>query len=416
VSSKRGQRRKACLGKVRHDTRAAATEAARVATGGRFWMRAYRCRTAPAGTSATPPASSAAPPARPKPSGDAPHDDTRGPPSMSTASRIEWTDATWNPVTGCTKVSPGCEHCYAERLHERFHGAGSFATLTSHEDRLALPLRWRRPRRVFVNSMSDLFHADVPNQFIAEVFAVMLLADRHTFQLLTKRPARMRSLCSSQDFWALVGQAAAARDVRRLVDVMHDPWWPLPNVWLGVSAEDQHWADIRIPQLLDTPAVVRFVSAEPLLGPISLHRYLPNGHGVRTRHNPRPSVLGTPLPALDWVIVGGESGPGARPMHPDWARDLRDQCTASRVAFLFKQWGAWAEPPAAPGTRVGDVCLSPDGDRDDVDPDYVCAHNETEGTWLRRLGKHAAGRVLDGRTWDQYPTPTGQIAREDQSA
>ncbi|BBZ65791.1 hypothetical protein MINS_12200 [Mycolicibacterium insubricum] len=180
---------------------------------------------------------------------------------MSDKTAIEWTDATWNPVTGCTKVSPGCDHCYAETIAERFRGGPAYPNgfdITLRPHKLDQPLRWKRPRRIFVNSMSDLFHDSVPDEYIAQVFAVMALAPRHTFQLLTKRHARMRSLVG-RGLLDLVDQTGAKVEL-----------WPLPNVWLGVSTENQQWADIRIPALLDTPAAVRWISAEPLLGPIDL--------------------------------------------------------------------------------------------------------------------------------------------------
>lgn len=286
---------------------------------------------------------------------------------MSANSSIEWTDRTWNPLTGCTKVSPGCDHCYAKTMHERFHGPGSFDTVTLHPERLAQPLRWRKPSRVFVNSMSDLFHQDVPDEYIARVFAVMALAPRHTFQVLTKRHARMRSLLSSPIFRRSMYDALVSLDYA-WISANQLPW-PLPNVWLGVSVETQQWADIRIPALLDTPAAVRFLSCEPLLGPVTFRwaKWQPFGHepGEVTDH-----LDG--LRRIDWVIVGGESGPGARPMHPDWARTLRDQCVAAGVPFLFKQWGAWR-----------------------------CVDEETP--WYAHLSKKLAGRELDGRTWDEYP-------------
>ena len=248
-------------------------------------------------------------------------------------SKIEWTDETWNPVTGCTKVSPGCDHCYAERITERFHGPGSFAQVRLHEDRLSLPLRWRKPRRVFVNSMSDLFHEDVPTTFIAAVFDVMARTPQHTYQVLTKRHARLRSLGRGATF----GEG-----------------WPLPNVWLGVSVENQQWADIRIPALLETPAAVRFLSCEPLLGPVDLIGQGGDlvGAGIYALPDPPEHDDGEPVCIdhgaeqcrrcrfVDWVIAGGESGPGARPMHPDWVRSLRDQCEGARVPFFFKQAGA----------------------------------------------------------------------------
>jgi protein gp37 len=283
---------------------------------------------------------------------------------VSDNTAIEWTDATWNPVTGCTKVSPGCDHCYAETFAERFRGTpGHYFErgfdVQLRPDKLDQPLRWRRPRRIFVNSMSDLFHDDVPDEFIARVFAVMALAGQHTFQVLTKRHGRMRSLLNSDDFLDLFGEA--------LYTVEHPTGeetaepistWPLPNVWLGVSVENQQWADIRIPALLDTPATVRFLSCEPLLGPVDLSQWC---------------YVSDSASVLDWVIVGGESGRGARPMHADWARPLRDQCQTAGVPFLFKQWGEHL------------TVRTPSGE-----------HQE-------RVGKKAAGRELDGRTWDEFP-------------
>lgn len=305
---------------------------------------------------------------------------------MSGQTGIEWTDATWNPVTGCTEVSPGCDHCYAKTFAERFRGTeGHYFEqgfdVQLRPDKLTLPMTWRKPKRIFVNSMSDLFHESVPSDFIAQVFAVMALAERHTFQVLTKRHARMRWLLSSSEF-----QTATAEHMLAMTDAdeMKDAGepFPMPNVWLGVSAENQQWADIRIPALLDTPAAVRFVSAEPLLGPITLaDEWLPVRCGncdCDMGCNPAPG-------GLDWVIVGGESGRGARPMHPDWARSLRDQCESAGVSFLFKQWGEYA-PVSSHVPRP-----SPAWQRD------------FEKWGMSRLGKNRSGRILDGRTWDEYP-------------
>lgn len=285
---------------------------------------------------------------------------------MADGSAIEWTEATWNPTTGCDRVSPGCDNCYALTLAKRLKGMGSKRYqrdgdgrtsgpgfgLTLHSDTLALPIRWAKPRRVFVNSMSDLFHAEVPDRFLADVFAVMSIAGQHTFQVLTKRHSRMRSLLNSPDFWYAVD---AARRVRGHGPIGEDGQRALPNVWLGVSVENQRWADIRVPALLDTPAAVRWLSCEPLLGPLDL-RYC---NGVDALEKDWNGYLGAPHPLLDWVVVGGESGPGARTINPDWARALRDQCEHAEVPFFFKQWGG-------------------------------------------RTPK-AGGRELDGRTWDQYP-------------
>ena len=234
---------------------------------------------------------------------------------MSTRSAIEWTDVTWNPVTGCTKISHGCRFCYAERMSKRLLAMGvekykeGFSPAV-HEAALGEPFRWRRPRLVFVNSMSDLFHKRVPAMFIETVFDVMNRASQHTFQVLTKRPGRVVQL---------------GRRLR----------WT-PNIWLGTSIESERWLG-RLARLRDTDAHTKFLSLEPLLGPL----------------------LGIPLQEIDWVIVGGESGPGARPMDIDWVRDIRDNCLQNGVPFFFKQWGG--------------------------------------------VFKKKAGRTLDSRIWDQMP-------------
>lgn len=316
-------------------------------------------------------------------------------------SSIEWTDSTWSPLTGCTKVSPGCDHCYAEAMHERFNGKGSFATVTLRPERLTQPLKWRKRRRIFVNSMSDLFHQDVPDEFIARVFAVMAATPRHTYQVLTKRHARMRSLLNNYGWWTRVAAYQLEYTDEPSPTQTQPNGCALLNVWLGVSVEDQHWADIRIPALLGTPAAVRWISAEPLLGPADLMSV-----------PPRTGCI----PALDWVVVGGESGPKARPMHPQWVRDLRDQCTAAGVPYFFKQWGAWA-PTGAGGVGVH-LDTTPAGYirtpvRHDPNVRYMGApytiHRTKSGTEIpyspemRRVGKRAAGRELDGRTWDEFP-------------
>ncbi len=245
---------------------------------------------------------------------------------MSAQSKIEWTDATWNPVRGCTKISPGCAHCYAETFAERFRGVPGHPfehgfDLRLVPEKLADPLRWSGSRRVFVNSMSDLFHDAVPDRYIAQVAQVMKLADWHTFQVLTKRPARMVAL--------LRGKLRAAAEQ--------------PHIWWGVSVENRRHGLPRIALLRAAPVRVRFLSIEPLLedlGPID-------------------------LAGIDWVIVGGESGPGARPMHPDWVRQIRDQCFEKNVPFFFKQWG---------GVR-----------------------------------KSETGRELDGEVWDQFPSNARRV-------
>ncbi|MDO8934208.1 MAG: phage Gp37/Gp68 family protein, partial [Rhodocyclaceae bacterium] len=239
---------------------------------------------------------------------------------MAAHTGIVWTDATWNPVTGCTKVSPGCKHCYAERdwarlaanPKTRYHGR-EFTDVQYHMDVLELPLHWKKPRRIFVNSMSDLFHEDVPTDVIADVFGIMAAARHHTFQVLTKRPERMRYELSDWGFRGMVDECAAMYSgaIAR---------WPLPNVWIGVSVEDQATAEERIPLLIETPAEVRWISAEPLLGSLNLYDWIgPWG---------TPEQLQAPA-MLDWIVVGGESGPKARPMHPEWVRILRDQCAVA---------------------------------------------------------------------------------------
>lgn len=307
---------------------------------------------------------------------------------MSDKTGIEWTDATWNPVTGCSKVSAGCKHCYAEREWPRMtklvpaYAGRDFTDVRTHEDRLTQPMRWTKPRMIFVNSMSDLFHPDVPFDFIDLVFSAMELSPRHVFQVLTKRPERMRDYIKSRAF----------KD------------YPLPNVWLGVSVEDQAAADERIPLLLDTPAAVRWISAEPLLGPI----VLPECTGDwRCKLNGIDGHSERPLGGLGWVVVGGESGPKARPMHLNWARILRDQCAAAGVPFLFKQWGEWA-----PGENCGGPMTKTEQTADwfaekwsfgSMTPSQSEECHIDDEPLLYRCGKKRAGRLLDGVTHDGYP-------------
>lgn len=268
---------------------------------------------------------------------------------MASSSSIEWTDATWNPVRGCSRVSEGCRHCYAERQAVRFGGEGMpYAGLVRlggrHAgwngkvrllpEKLDEPLSWRKPRRVFVNSMSDLFHDGVPDEFIADVFGAMALASRHTFQVLTKRPERMQRWLSEHvsERGRLIGYLRPPSGDGSWIAVEGAPW-PAPNVWLGVSVENQAAADERIPLLLRSPAAVRFLSCEPLLGPIEFSDVTKRSDAVRQ--------LGKgSLAGIHWVIVGGESGPGARPMHVSWARSIVQQSRATGVAVFIKQLGA----------------------------------------------------------------------------
>lgn len=316
---------------------------------------------------------------------------------MAEHSKIEWTDATWNPVTGCSRVSEGCRNCYIERTPAfRIYGRKFEHGTTGvqlHPERLDQPLKWKRPRRIFVNSLSDLFHEDVPDEFIDQVMRAMANTKRHTYQVLTKRPARMLAYLSG--WWKRCYQDFETGE--------YIPVNPCPHIWFGVSVENQETADERIPLLLQTPAAVRFVSAEPLLESLDLKTHLWGLHVSTCRYETLAS-LG--LPAINWVICGGESGPAARPMHPDWARSIRDQCQGAGVPFFFKQWGEWA-----PGENVerhsgqvqtaywynghknwifGRENLAIDGQHRDDEPD------------LYRIGKKAAGSMLDGREHKEW--------------
>ena len=398
-------------------------------------------------------------------------------------SKIEWTGETWNPIVGCSIVSPGCTNCYAMKMASRILNINAGKALAeagmvaaqfldygtpeqrerhlkalsghpSHYDgtikyvkdkpvwtgKVALapehillkPLSWKKPRTIFVNSMGDLFHEDVPDEWIDRVFAVMALCPQHTFQVLTKRSARMLAYLRHGAVGRRVGLQVCdlqehAPDVVLLLDRSDAPFappgnrillgqWPLPNVWLGVSAERQKEADERIPDLLNTPAAVRFVSAEPLLGSIDFERIkcpnaCPPPDYCNHCHPDGGDATGTfdaLQRGLDWIIVGGESGPGARPMHPDWARSIRDQCAAAGVPFFFKQHGSW-------GVTY---------DRDKDDPDWrrcdAASNNSPRGQWLNVAGGQGfhgdrvvrvepmnktrpLGRHLDGRTHDDMP-------------
>jgi protein gp37 len=351
---------------------------------------------------------------------------------MSDNTGIEWADATWNVVIGCDKVSPGCDNCYAIRTATRMSAnpnpkistayAGTAAAgewtgqINMLPDRLILPYHWARPRKIFVNAQSDLFHADVTDEFIAAVFAVMACTPQHTYQILTKRPARMRSLMQSELFREMIFTREAGQGP--MAHILEPEGWPLPNVWLGVSVEDQKRADLRIPALLETPAAVRWISAEPLLGPITLA-----GDDTRSPYwltgepawaEPAPvgphGILMSDLimkPGLDWVVVGGESGPKARPMHPAWARQLRNQCAVAGVPFLFKQWGEWVSAGRPSDTwwdKEPQYYVSPIDGRCVTEQEAIDDGGPFTGVY--RVGKKAAGRELDGELCDQYPKAT----------
>jgi protein gp37 len=309
---------------------------------------------------------------------------------MAGNSAIEWTHKTWNPLAGCTRVSPGCDNCYAAKMSLRLEGMAKAAekagknpggsakyigvatrnkqgtavfngTINLDHEALTQPLRWTKPVRIFVNSMSDLFHKDVPFSFVEQVFAVMDKAPHHTYQVLTKRPER------AVEFYR-----------------QYYPQGTGEHIWMGTSVENQEVADERIPHLLKIPAAVRFLSCEPLLGPVDLTKLCVDewyhdclsGVGVL-------GGTGTDR-VVHWVIVGGESGPNARPMHPDWARSIRDQCQATGVAFHFKQWGEWGFVPDGVLILKSDPIKTEDGS-------FV------------RFGKKVNGRKLDSREWNEFP-------------
>ena len=287
--------------------------------------------------------------------------------------KIDWCDYSWNPITGCTKCSPGCQNCYAAPMARRNAGRNGYPSgdgfaVTFHPKRLQEPMRWRKPAKIFVCSMGDLFHPDVKDEWLDKIFAVMAMCPQHTFMVLTKRPERMREYMAGN---------CTERWLDEAVDLVYNceyvDWktFPLPNVWLGVTAENQEQTDKRIPVLLDTPAAKRFVSVEPMLGPVDVRRYLYDRSTV-----------------LDWVICGGETGPKARPMHPDWVRSLRDQCQIAETPFFFKQWGEWA--PDCLCEKAG-ACRSIARPEPGIIGDMFCC------------GKRAAGHLLDGKEWRQVP-------------
>jgi protein gp37 len=344
---------------------------------------------------------------------------------MADQTKIEWCDATWNPLAGCSKVSAGCKNCWAIRqavrlasnpatpqYHGTISGAGHYnwtgKVNLAPERVLTWPLRKQKPRRIFVNSMSDLFHEAVPDDWIDRIFAVMALCPQHTFLVLTKRPQRMRDYLANRKACvahAILDQRQVPYERRAAVARAMVPpsgpgqGWPLPNVWLGVSVEDQATSDERIPRLLHTPAAKRFVSAEPLLGPIDLTRLRVGGVAPVDALNGRHGLaLDEPCERLDWVIAGGESGPGARPMHPDWPRALCDQCMAGDVPFFFKQWGAWAhEDQRGAQGIIGSVYLVDDEHNPGATPHWP------DRSASLRIPKKAAGRLLDGREWNEVP-------------
>lgn len=361
---------------------------------------------------------------------------------MAEGTLIEWArhpvtglGATWNITTGCDLVSPGCTNCYAMKLagtRLRNHESRQGLTIPSkagpvwngevryNEFWLTLPLTWKKPRGIFVSAHGDLFAEGITDDQLDRIFAVMALCPQHVFYVLTKRPERMRDyIAAIVDTYHASPNSMDKRFGEICVDLTNSPCasgafedrgWPLRNVWLGVSVEDQKRADERIPVLLDTPAAIRFISAEPLLGAIRIVDAMWAGDTPPTENLHA---------SLDWVIAGGESGPNARPSHPDWFRDLRDQCAEAGTAFFFKQWGVWHE--AATELRELDGShLQVDADSYEGEEIFDAAIDrliaadgrtftpatlppDTLARLIERIGKKAAGRQLDGRTHDEFP-------------
>jgi protein gp37 len=373
------------------------------------------------------------------------------------ATKIEWCDKTWSPITGCTPISEGCENCYAKRMAKRLAGRCGYPSqdpfsITMHPEKLDEPDHWIKPKRIFICSMSDLFHSEVSILFIRMVLNTVKRNPHHTFMILTKRPERMEEILNHNSMF--------------VEDPNRSDGWRFnapPNLWIGVTAENQARADERIPILLQIPSAVRFVSLEPMLGPVDLRKWLPGcwecsgSCGYRQTDQPEEQrcyecgydqdlsgewgqdqygqdkcpecgaigsiiypcprcndyemVQGHPdTPCLSWVILGGETGPGARPMHPDWVRSVRDQCVSAGVPFFLKQWGEWkkSDVPCIPGTHTGGgIYLTHEG------------RMVGQGEWwegraeaMDRVGKKSAGRLLDGRTWEQYPEVQRRAARD----
>ena len=331
--------------------------------------------------------------------------------------KIEWADRVWNPITGCTPITPGCDRCYARRMATRLAGRCGYPKenpfqVTFHKNKLTDPFDWRKSYRIFVGSMGDMFHENVPFDWLRQVFAWMHTAKRHTYMVLTKRPERMLAFLKDYSDW--IGFNAWPREYQ--------------HVWLGVSVENQEAADERIPWLLKCPAAVRFVSCEPLLGAIKLsqgHRGWMcercGGTGIQEAGRWSGKAYDAPaglcdsckgcgkLGGIDWIIASGETGPGARPAHHGWFRSLRDQCQAVSVPFFFKGWGEWASYRGSgigilsqEARRINDCGL-------DITscPELWCDDLDMTDDYVYKIGKKRSSRLLDGREWNEYPEVNG---------
>lgn len=338
-------------------------------------------------------------------------------------SKIEWTEVTWNPVLGCAKVSEGCRNCYAMSMSARIANAAQVkdeqspvekgymdivkrdengkylpkwtGTVALIEDRLEDPLKWQKPRKVFVNSMSDLFHPDVPFEFIDKVFAVMAMTPQHVYQILTKRPERMK------EYFRRRHVASYVREQMNIISDVYQEWieWPLPNVWLGTSVEDQRAADERIQHLLQCPAKVRFLSCEPLLGPVDLTD-VSYGNQLYDSLKGIADLDPTMNESIHWVIVGGESGHNARPMGAQWVKDIRDQCREADVPFFFKQWGKWL-PQAQYQVDVSEVLK--EHPKIPTTPKAHIKFVNGEYDVFIDMGKKKAGNLLNGEKYLEMP-------------
>lgn len=350
-------------------------------------------------------------------------------------SKIEWThrpgtkSEVWNPTTGCDKISQGCKFCYAEVMHKRLRGMGQkkyqhpfLGHLQMHDDELWKPIGWKKPRTIFVNSMSDLFHKDVSDAFLDKVFAVMVICHEHTFQILTKRADRLYEYFSVGkavlvERWANAIYEVGVTDKSEDPDIAHcwvhnmcEDQWPRPNIWIGVSAENQETLDLRAPFLVKVDAHVRFISYEPAIGPITLG-WNANNIRVHPKHGCN----------IHWLIAGGESGQKARPFHPNWFNDIRQQCQAMGIKFFFKQYGKWGtrwvntrnDLPVfkmydsylrwtqKDWVKKGDVCVDVDGKICNTGADMQKAKYPV--AILQNLGKGESGNVLDGVQYLEYP-------------
>lgn len=336
-----------------------------------------------------------------------------------------WWTKSWNPITGCTPCSPACANCYAEALHTQRHKAllagkkmascysTPFAMVRFHPERLTDPLHWKKPQMIFVGNMGDLFHdAVVSFAFLDRIFATMARCPQHTFMLLTKRPELVHEYLTFNNRFENVWMCARPNRIAHT--------WPLPNVWLGTTIWDQASADRAVPILLDTPAAKRFVSVEPMLGPVDLTAINMENEGYYSGLYINSLITSTgnygetygQVPdwyGLDWVICGGETGANARPMHPDWPRSLRDQCTSAGVPFFFKQWGEWEiasyenghknpymEFNGASWVHNDGLVNGPSSKRED-------GREDTNPYAMVRVGTRKAGRVLDGQEWSEVP-------------